>query len=80
MSVYAGKCRHFPENSSIEIMIRFESETLGAPILFVSVFFQSEPGTSTFLLRVCSHIHICFRLYRHAGDIKHGKCVGSSDF
>ncbi len=29
MSVYAGKCRHFPENSSIATMIRFESEALG---------------------------------------------------
>jgi hypothetical protein len=27
--VYAGKWRHFSENSSIDAMMRFESETLG---------------------------------------------------
>lgn len=30
MLVYAGKYGHFPENSNIEAMIRFESEALGA--------------------------------------------------
>jgi hypothetical protein len=30
MSVCAGKCRHFPENSNMEAMIRFESEALRA--------------------------------------------------
>lgn len=30
MSVYAGKCLHFPEISNMADMIRFESEALGA--------------------------------------------------
>jgi len=29
MSVYPGKCCHFPENSNIATIVRFESETLG---------------------------------------------------
>lgn len=29
-SAYAGKCRHFPENSNMVNVIRFESEALGA--------------------------------------------------
>ena len=29
MSVYAGKYCHFPENSGMEVMIRFGSEALG---------------------------------------------------